>query len=242
MTSKNVAKLGSVVTDKTIDSQYLLEMVNQARKQCGEKEVRNNDFIGRIKDELEGEHYEIFVVQKANKTTSEKVVMSIKQALRVAARESKSVRRSLVDKLESMQEAHIKRGKSASGLVEYRQARTLKMTVEAVTNLFDLMPNLAPEAKQTAAASIINPIVGFNAIPLPAIEEHYYSAGEVAEQLGVTGNKIGRIANANNLKTEQYGKFFLDKSAHSSKQVEAFRYNSNGIEALRHLIHGADVA
>ncbi|EHN6829662.1 hypothetical protein KN895_004743, partial [Salmonella enterica] len=58
MTSKNVANLGSVVTDKTIDSQYLLEMVNQARKQCGEKEVRNNDFIGRIKDELEGEHYE----------------------------------------------------------------------------------------------------------------------------------------------------------------------------------------
>ncbi|EIA2860811.1 hypothetical protein K7C47_004927, partial [Salmonella enterica] len=57
MTSKNVANLGSVVTDKTIDSQYLLEMVNQARKQCGEKEVRNNDFIGRIKDELEGEHY-----------------------------------------------------------------------------------------------------------------------------------------------------------------------------------------
>ncbi|EDR7166494.1 hypothetical protein CTR22_000736 [Salmonella enterica subsp. houtenae] len=242
MTSKNVAKLGSVVTDKTIDSQYLLEMVNQARKQCGEKEVRNNDFIGRIKDELEGEHYEIFVVQKANKTTSEKVVMSIKQALRVAARESKAVRRSLVDKLESMQEAHIKSGKSASGLVEYRQARTLKMTVEAVTNLFDLMPNLAHEAKQTAAASIINPIVGFNAIPLPAIEEHYYSAGEVAEQLGVTANKIGRIANANNLKTEQYGKFFLDKSAHSSKQVEAFRYNAEGVKALRHLIHGADVA
>ncbi|EIN9931933.1 hypothetical protein LO378_004189 [Salmonella enterica] len=242
MTSKNVAKLGSVVTDKTIDSQYLLEMVNQARKQCGEKEVRNNDFIGRIKDELEGEHYEIFVVQKANKTTSEKVVMSIKQALRVAARESKAVRRSLVDKLESMQEAHIKSGKSASGLVEYRQARTLKMTVEAVTNLFDLMPNLAHEAKQTAAASIINPIVGFNAIPLPAIEEHYYSAGEVAEQLGVTANKIGRLANANGLKTEQYGKFFLDKSAHSSKQVEAFRYNAEGVKALRHLIHGADVA
>ncbi|EDC3590286.1 hypothetical protein GAF56_16875 [Salmonella enterica] len=75
--------------EKTIDSQSLLEMVNEARKQCGEKEVRNNDFIGRIKDELEGEYYEIFVVQKTNKTTSEKVVMSIKQALLVAARESK---------------------------------------------------------------------------------------------------------------------------------------------------------
>ncbi|QZE12042.1 anti-repressor [Klebsiella phage vB_KpnP_ZX1] len=88
---------------KTIDSQELLAMVNEARSQCGEKEVRNNDFIARIKDELEGEHYEIFVVEKTNKTTSEKVVMSIKQALRVAARESKAVRRSLVDKLEEMQ-------------------------------------------------------------------------------------------------------------------------------------------
>ncbi|EAV3692771.1 hypothetical protein E2V53_12680 [Salmonella enterica] len=77
------------IVEKTIDSQSLLAMVNEARKQCGEKEVRNNDFIGRIKDELEGEYYEIFVVQKTNKTTSEKVVMSIKQALRVAARESK---------------------------------------------------------------------------------------------------------------------------------------------------------
>lgn len=44
------------------------------------------------------------------------------------------------------------------------------------------------------------------------------------------------------LKTEAHGKFFLDKSAYSSKQVEAFRYNTNGIDALRHLIHGADVA
>ncbi|EKG8125828.1 hypothetical protein V9V34_004838, partial [Shigella boydii] len=84
----------------------------------------------------------------------------------------------------------------------------------------------------------INPLVGFNAIPLPAIEEHYYSAGEVAEQLGVTANKIGRIANANNLKTEQYGKFFLDKSAHSSKQVETFRYNEAGVHKIEELIEG----
>ncbi|WP_416852585.1 hypothetical protein [Escherichia coli] len=45
----------------TIDSQMLLKMVNEARRLRGEKEVRNNDFIARIKDELEGEGYEIFV-------------------------------------------------------------------------------------------------------------------------------------------------------------------------------------
>lgn len=241
MLTGNLAVHGSAVTVKTIDSQSLLVMVNNARKQCGEKPVRNNDFINRIRDELEGETYEIFVGHK-NGYDIEVIRMSIKQSLRVAARESRAVRRSLVDKLEAMHEAHIANGKSASGLVEYRQARTLKLTVEAVTSLFDLMPQLAPEAKQTAAASLINPIAGFEAIPLPVIEEKHYNAGEVGEMLDVSANKIGRVANANNLKTEEFGKFFLDKSAHSAKQVEAFRYNSNGVEALRHLIYGVDVA
>ncbi|MBN5380652.1 Rha family transcriptional regulator [Serratia marcescens] len=132
--------------------------------------------------------------------------------------------------------------KSSSGLPEYRRARTLKLSVAAVHELFDMMPHLSPEAKQCAAANIINPVAGFDAIPLPVIEEKHYTAGEVGEMLDVSANKIGRIANKNNLKTEEFGKFFLDKSAHSAKQVEAFRYNANGVEALRHLIHGADVA
>lgn len=132
--------------------------------------------------------------------------------------------------------------KSQSGLPEYRQARTLKMSVDAITNLFDLMPNLSDEAKQCAAANIVNPIVGFEAVPLPVLEQKYYTVGEVGEMLEVSANKIGRMANKHGLKTEEYGKYFLDKSAYSSKQVEAFRYNDNGVKALRHAIHGAEVA
>ncbi|MCG3462735.1 KilA-N domain-containing protein [Xenorhabdus bovienii] len=132
--------------------------------------------------------------------------------------------------------------KSKSGLPEYRRARTLKMSVDAISNLFDLMPNLSNEAKQCAAANIVNPIVGFEAVPLPVLEEKYYTAGEVGKMLEVSANKIGRVANEHNLKNKQHGKFFLDKSAHSDKQVEAFRYNENGIKALRHLIHGVEVA
>ncbi|EFD6742126.1 hypothetical protein CPO19_005237, partial [Escherichia coli] len=41
----------------TIDSQMLLKMVNEARKLCGEPSVRNNKFIEKIEDELEGETY-----------------------------------------------------------------------------------------------------------------------------------------------------------------------------------------
>lgn len=230
-----------VVTGKVIDTQKLLSMINMARKSCGENQIRNNVLIERVKDELDGETYKIFVGQK-NGASIEIIEMEIKQALRVAARESKAVRRVLVDKLESMHIASQKGGKSPSGLPEYRRARTLKMSVDAIGNLFDMMPNLSPEAKQCAAANIVNPIVGFEAVPLPVLEQKYYTAGEVGEMLEVSANKIGRVANKHELKTDEFGKFFLDKSAHSAKQVEAFRYNDEGIKALRHIIHGKQVA
>nr|DAV55935.1 MAG TPA: KilAC domain protein [Caudoviricetes sp.] len=243
----NLAVNGSVVTEKTIDSQYLLEMVNAARKQCGEPAVRNNKFIEKVIDELEGETYTKSVGRK-NGQDIEVITMSIKQALRVAARESKAVRRSLVDKLEDMQ-AIPAMPKSQSGITEYRlakadqlKAQALEKNIANAREIMSLLPRLDPMAHQTLAASLINPLIGYDAIPLPVIEEHYHTAGEVGEMLGVSAQKIGRIANANNLKTELHGKFFLDKSAHSSKQVEAFRYNAEGVKALRHLIHGADVA
>ncbi len=92
------------VSNQTIDSQKLLQMVNDARKQCGEPAVRNNKFIEKVVDELDGETYTKSVGRK-NGADIEVITMSIKQALRVAARESKAVRRSLVDKLENMQNA-----------------------------------------------------------------------------------------------------------------------------------------
>lgn len=96
--TNNLPGMGS---EKTINSQDLLVMVNNARRQCGESSIRNNVFIERIKDELEGETYKIFVGQK-NGAEIEIIDMLFKQALRVAARESKAVRRTLVDQLEDM--------------------------------------------------------------------------------------------------------------------------------------------
>ncbi|EJJ0012943.1 phage antirepressor KilAC domain-containing protein [Escherichia coli] len=93
-------------TGDTIDSLTLLKMVNEARKLCGEPEVRNNKFLEKILDELDGEHYTKSVVEKMNKTSMLVITMTFKQALRVAARESKAVRRSLIDKLEELQQAN----------------------------------------------------------------------------------------------------------------------------------------
>lgn len=250
MLKETLAVSGSVVTDKTIDSQYLLEMVNAARKQCDEKAVRNNDFLERIKDELDGEFYETFVKPsgKSGGRPTEVIGMSIKQALRVAARESKSVRRSLVDKLEDMQTVVIPQ-QSNSGLPEYRKAKAEQLRAQALEknlasarDLMSMFPRLGDAANQVIVATLVNPLLGVEVVPLPVIEEHYHTAGEVGEILGVSSQKIGRVANSNNLKTDANGKFFLDKSRHSDKQVESFRYNAAGIEALRHLIHGVNVA
>lgn len=249
MTKLTLANNFGSVTEKTIDSQSLLEMVNAARKQCGEKPVRNNDFITRVKDELEGETYEIFVGKK-NGADIEVVKMNIKQALRVAARESKAVRRSLVDKLEDMQTINIPT-QSNSGLPEYRRAKAQQLQSQALEKnlasareLMSMFPRLGDAANQVIVATLVNPLIGHDIVPLPVLEERFYTAKETAEQIGggTSANKVGRLANKHNLKTDEYGKFFLDKSKYSDKQVEAFRYNTNGIEALRHLIHGANVA
>ncbi|NIF57550.1 Rha family transcriptional regulator [Enterobacter sp. Ap-916] len=234
MTSKNVAKAGSVVTKMssreiaTLTGKQHKHVLEDCRKMFESLNLQSADFSADYQDERGRTYQEYWLDQD--------LTMTLMMGYSIPLRHKVAKRWRQLEAGEALP------SKSASGLVEFRQARTLKMTVEAVTNLFDLMPNLAAEARQCAAANIINPIVGFNAIPLPVIEQHYYTAGDIADQLGCTANKIGRLANKHNLKTEQYGKFFLDKSKHSDKQVEAFRYNANGLEALRHLVHGADVA
>ncbi|EGK3186733.1 phage antirepressor Ant [Salmonella enterica] len=100
------APIASEIPQDGIDSQQLLKMVNETRRLCGEPEIRNNKFIEKVLDELDGEHYTKSVVQRLNNTTMTVVKMSYKQALRVAARESKAVRRSLIDKLEALQQKH----------------------------------------------------------------------------------------------------------------------------------------
>ncbi|HHJ4202522.1 TPA: phage antirepressor N-terminal domain-containing protein [Aeromonas veronii] len=128
-----------------------------------------------------------------------------------------------------------------SYLPEYRQARAIKMTADAITVALSVMPNLSQEARQTAMATAVNTVVGDNILPLPVLTERYYTAGEVGERFGISANKVGRIANEHNLKTERYGKFFLDKSRSSTKQVETFRYNEAGVEAVGVIITALEV-
>jgi phage antirepressor YoqD-like protein len=88
-----------------MSSGNLLELVNNARSLAGEKPVRHNDFVSRCTDELEGDHYESFVVQNPNNTSTRYLKLTVDQCKLVAMRESKSVRRSVLEYLNSIQPA-----------------------------------------------------------------------------------------------------------------------------------------
>ena len=79
-------------------------------------------------------------------------------------------------------------------------------------------------------------LTGEHILPLPERTEHYYTAEETGKILGISANKVGRIANLNHLKNEKYGKWFIDKAKYTNKEVEAFRYNQTGIDYIKQLL------
>jgi prophage antirepressor-like protein len=97
--------------------------------------------------------------------------------------------------------------------------------------------NLSPEANQALVACASELMTGVKSLPLPEVEKTY-SAGEVGEMFGVSGNKIGRVANAKGLKTEKYGIFVLDKARGHNKQVQTFRYNQTAVDFFRDYFGG----
>lgn len=92
------------------------------------------------------------------------------------------------------------------------------------------------EYKQIADSYAANTLAGKEVFALPEVNEKTYSATEIGEILGVTANKIGRVAKDNNLKTSEYGKLFYDKAKNCSKQVETFRYYGKAIDKFRELV------
>ena len=90
--------------------------------------------------------------------------------------------------------------------------------------------------KQVLQAYATKELTGEFLLPLPELERRTYSAGEIGAILGISKKKVGAIANENNLKTDAYGKWFVDKSPYSKKEVQSFRYYENIIPVLRELI------
>ena len=95
---------------------------------------------------------------------------------------------------------------------------------------------ISPQARETLLLVGSEKFLGINTGYRPPVAQQTYSASEIGERLGISGNKVGRLAKAHNLKTEEYGIWVLDQSAHSSKQITSFRYYENIVPVLKALI------
>lgn len=82
-----------------MSSKSLLDLINESRAQFGEPSIRLNKFNEKIADELEGEHYTKRVVQNSNNTSSVIYDLTQEQCMLIGMRESKSVRKTVLKKL-----------------------------------------------------------------------------------------------------------------------------------------------
>ena len=92
--------------------------------------------------------------------------------------------------------------------------------------------------KDVCNAYAAKELAGEDVLPLPKVQEKTYSATDIGEMLGASKAKIGALANKNNMKCDEYGSWFHDKSPYSGKEVETFRYNGKAIEKFRSLLKG----
>lgn len=125
--------------------------------------------------------------------------------------------------------------KKADAMIADANARIEATRIEKAKLLMEMSNlNISPQASQALVSCASEVLTGIKCIPLPEVDKTY-SATEAGEIIGVSAAKIGRVANANGIKTEDFGIFVLDKAKGSNKQVTTFRYNERGLAKLREL-------
>ena len=117
-------------------------------------------------------------------------------------------------------------------MLKNAQARSAKLWLEIAKNTG------IQTYKDVCNAYAAKELAGEDVLPLPKVQEKSYSATDIGKMLGVSKAKIGALANKNNMKCDEYGSWFHDKSPYSGKEVKTFRYNSKAIEKFRSLLEG----
>lgn len=129
--------LSNTNTQQTMSSlDFLNNIINPAREGCGEKAVRANDFLSRIIDELDLNESFVKVFKPAIGRPSGYVELSLEQMTLVGMRESKAVRRSVLETLKKLQkpkqELNLNDPKQLLGLLQNYAERTLELEHKVV--------------------------------------------------------------------------------------------------------------
>ncbi len=120
--------------------------------------------------------------------------------------------------------------------------RTEIMLMNARTRQADLyyklsqVETLSPTYKSILVSKAAETLSGESIIPLLSVGRKTYSAEEIGKKFGISANKVGRIANKHNLKTEEYGEYQRDKSKYSAKEVDVWMYYDTVIPVIAKIL------
>ncbi|MBQ6664096.1 MAG: hypothetical protein IJM68_00770 [Synergistaceae bacterium] len=107
---------------------------------------------------------------------------------------------------------------------------------------------MTPETKTVFAHEVFKLAAGHDYLAmLPESTERWYTATDIGNELGISANKVGRIAKANNIKapkgeSNEYGRWIYSKSQYSSREVFSFIYSEAGLEWFREYQEGGEGA
>lgn len=91
--------VSALSSQQTITTLELRDLINASRKEAGESQIENRHFIARVEDELDDLPPRKFFTHPANGQESYLYDLTLEQATLVGMRESKSVRRAVLDVL-----------------------------------------------------------------------------------------------------------------------------------------------
>jgi phage antirepressor YoqD-like protein len=189
---------------------FLNEVINPARAAAGEKPVRPSDFHARVNDEIgENLNYENFVVGKTGHKTFY-TTLNIDQMLLVGMRESKAVRRSVINTLKELQDAA---SKSALPVPQ-----TMGEALRLAADLWEEKERLALENEEmTPKADVYDRIVERNGL---------YNATQIAQKFGQSAIWLNKqlasmgVYNRSVKRGRVFQQWFIDKGYGIMRETE----------------------
>ncbi|MEH1739769.1 MAG: KilA-N domain-containing protein [Fusobacterium varium] len=236
--------LGNSIEFKMIDGRVYANANKMAEAFGGSKKLENwkaspntKKYIEALERSLKSSERDLIIVSQGGKATEQGTWIHEKLILNFARYLNVEFELWCDEQIATLlREGNV----SIKKVTDIQNKRLEIMEMNAKTRAAKQLTKLAEMAqtekmKEIAISLGVNLIVGKNAIPLPVaeIQEKTYSAGEIGDKLGVSGNRIGKIANMNNLKTAEFGEWVHDKSRYSSKEVRTFRYFEKAIDEFR---------
>lgn len=218
-------------------------------------ELSHKDLLKIIRDEFGEEIGQGKISQSSYINSQNKeqpmYILTLEQAKQVLLRESKFVRKGVLEYIHKL-ENYIEENK-----IQYNRIQVQSMTNEELEfkkeelklRKLELLKDVRDNVRIDSYKDILNSIIvkettGEMYLPLPKIEQLSYSATEICKMLldrydlKVSVQKLGKIANKENLKVEGNGIWILDKKRYSDGTTETFRYYEKMVEVFYKLLKG----